>query len=242
MPTIAHLSDIHLDGSDERLARLTRVLDEAACVGADAVVLTGDLADRGLPAEYAQFRDAMAGDRPWIAVPGNHDLREAARPFLGDTADGPLDQVLDIPGLRIVGLDSLVEGATEGALAQASLEFADRAVRSAPGPVVLALHHPPVPVGHQVMDELGLRDPGGLARIAGTPAVAAVLTGHVHTSLAARFAGTPLLGAGGVASTMRLGSRTDPIADARAMPAFAVHVFDDDGWVRTVFHPLSPQA
>jgi Icc protein len=184
----------------------------------------------------------MPRDRPWIAVPGNHDLREAARPFLGNTADGPLDQVLDLPGLRIVALDSLVEGAEDGVLAQASLEFADRAVRNAPGLAVLALHHPPVPVGHQVMDGLGLRESGGLARIAAAPAVAAVLTGHVHTSLAARFAGTPLFGAGGVASTMRLGSKTSPIVDARATPALAVHVFDDNGWVRTVFHPLSPQA
>jgi Icc protein len=229
VPTIAHLSDTHLDGSDERLDRLTRVLGEAASVGADAVLVTGDLADHGLAAEYAQFTAAMPRDRPWIAVPGNHDLREAARPFLGNTADGPLDQVLDLPGLRIVALDSLVEGAEDGVLAQASLEFADRAVRNAPGLAVLALHHPPVPVGHQVMDGLGLRESGGLAR-------------HVHTSLAARFAGTPLFGAGGVASTMRLGSKTSPIVDARATPALAVHVFDDNGWVRTVFHPLSPQA
>jgi len=241
VPTIAHLSDVHLDGTSERLGRLARALDEAAVSGADAVLVTGDIADHGLATEYAQFRAAMPTDRPWIAVPGNHDRRETARPFLGGAADGPLDQVLDLSGLRIVGLDSLIEGANEGALAQESLEFADRAVRSAPGPVVLALHHPPVPVGHHLIDTMGLREPDGLARIAAAPAVAAVLTGHVHTSLAARFAGTPLLGAGSVASTMRLGSRIDPITDTRAMPVLAVHVFDEDGWVRTVFHPLSPQ-
>ena len=107
---------------------------------------------------------------------------------------------------------------------------------------MIALHHPPVAVGHDLMDRLGLRDPEGLAELARHPRLAAILTGHVHTSLAARFAGTPLLGAGGVASTMRLGSRTDPIADAAAVPAFAVHVFDDTGWVRTVFHPLLPAS
>jgi hypothetical protein len=32
------------------------------------------------------------------------------------------------------------------------------------------------------------------------------------------------------------GSRTDPMVDASAAPTFAVHVFDDTGWVRTVFH------
>jgi Icc protein len=90
------------------------------------------------------------------------------------------------------------------------------------------------------MDRLGLREPDGLAGLARHPRLAAILTGHVHTSLAGRFAGAPLLGAGGVASTMRLGSKTDPIADAGAVPTFAVHVFDDTGWVRTVFHPLVP--
>ena len=92
------------------------------------------------------------------------------------------------------------------------------------------------------MDGLGLRDPEGLAELARHPRLAAILTGHFHTSLAARFAGAPLLGAGGVASTMRLGSRTDPLVDATAAPAFAVHVFDETGWVRTVFHPVTPAA
>jgi predicted MPP superfamily phosphohydrolase len=82
----------------------------------------------------------------------------------------------------------------------------------------------------------------GLAELARHPRLAAILTGHMHTSLAARFAGALLLGAGGVASTMRLGSRTDPIVDAAAAPAFAVHVFDDTGWVRTVFHSLTPAS
>ena len=93
-----------------------------------------------------------------------------------------------------------------------------------------------------ILDRLGLRDPEGLAGLARHPRLAAILTGHVHTSLAARFAGAPLLGAGGVASTMRLGSKTDPIAAAEAVPIFAVHVFDDAGWVRTIFHPLVPAS
>jgi hypothetical protein len=41
---------------------------------------------------------------------------------------------------------------------------------------------------------------------------------------------------------MRLSSRTDPLVDATAAPAFAVHVFDETGWVRTVFHPVTPAA
>jgi 3',5'-cyclic-AMP phosphodiesterase len=150
--------------------------------------------------------------------------------------------VLDVAGLRLIALDSLIEGADDGRLDPTSLAFAARALDDSPGPAVIALHHPPVAVGHDLMDRLGLRDPEGLAELADHPRLAAILSGHVHTSVAGRFAGAPLLGAGGVASTMRLGSRTDPIADAAAVPVFAVHVFDDAGWVRTVFHPLSPAA
>ena len=239
MAVIAHLSDTHLDGSQQRLQRLLRVVGETASARADAVVVTGDLADHGTAAEYEQFAAAMPADRPWLATVGNHDRREPARDCLRPGSSGPLDGVLDVAGLRLIALDSLVEGADDGRLDAASLAFAAQALDGSPGPAVIALHHPPVGVGHDLMDRLGLRDPDGLAGLARHPRLAAILTGHLHTSLAARFAGAPLLGAGGVASTMRLGSRTDPIADGGAAPAFAVHVFDDTGWVRTVFHPLA---
>jgi Icc protein len=242
MPVIAHLSDTHLDGSRQRLQRLLRVVGETAGVRADAVIVTGDLADHGATAEYEQFAAAMPTDRPWLATVGNHDRREPARAVLQPGSSGPLDSVLDVAGLRVIGLDSLVEGTDEGRLDPASLEFAGAALDGSPGPAVIALHHPPVAVGHDLMDRLGLRDPAGLAELARHPRLAAILTGHVHTSLAARFAGVPLFGAGGVASTMRLGSKTDPIADPGAVPIFAVHVFDDAGWVRTIFHPLVPAS
>ena len=172
----------------------------------------------------------------------SHDRREPARSCLDPGSSGPLDRVLDVAGLRLIALDSLIEGANDGRLDATSLAFAGQALDDSPGPAVIALHHPPVAVGHLLMDGLGLRDPEGLAELARHPRLAAILTGHVHTSLAARFAGAPLLGAGGVASTMRLGSRTDPIVDAPAIPAFAVHVFDAARWVRTVFHPLTPAS
>jgi len=240
MPVLAHLSDTHLDGGQLRLDRLRRAVGEAASAGADAVIVTGDLTDHGAAAEYEQFASAMPADRPWLATVGNHDRREPARACLLPGSSGPLDRVLDIAGLRLIALDSLVEGVPEGRLAAESLEFAAWALDGSPGPAVIALHHPPVAVGHEVIDRLGLREPEGLAELGRHPRLAAILTGHVHTSLAARFAGAPLLGAGGVASTMRLGSKTDPVADEGAVPAFAVHVFDDAGWVRTVFHPLAP--
>jgi 3',5'-cyclic-AMP phosphodiesterase len=82
MTVLAHLSDLHLDGSQLRLQRLLSAVSETATVGADAIVVTGDLTDRGSTVAYEQFTAAMPTDRPWLATVGNHDRREAARACL----------------------------------------------------------------------------------------------------------------------------------------------------------------
>jgi 3',5'-cyclic AMP phosphodiesterase CpdA len=243
---IAHLSDPHLDTSDHRLRRLTDVLQALCAVpGVRAVVVTGDIADNGRDEEYEQFFTALdATGLPRVVVPGNHDVRSVmsahVRPL---RAGGPIVLSLSVGGVTVLGLDSLVEGHNHGRLGGEVLDFVEQELAMATGPVVLAMHHPPVPVGHEVMDDLGLRDAEGLeAVVRAHPQVAAVLTGHVHTALATTFAGRPVLGAPGIVSTMRLGSRMDPIADTAAVPGLALHTVQPTGHVSTVFHYLTPSA
>jgi 3',5'-cyclic-AMP phosphodiesterase len=58
-------------------------------------------------------------------------------------------------------------------------------------PAVLALHHHPVPSGIAAMDRAMLTDADGLAAVlAGHPPLTRILTGHLHRSTAATFAGT----------------------------------------------------
>ena len=60
MPTIAHLSDTHLDTSPQRERRFTAVLDQVAELpNIDALIVSGDLADTGTPEEYEQFFAAL---------------------------------------------------------------------------------------------------------------------------------------------------------------------------------------
>lgn len=242
MTWIAHLSDPHLDGSVDRARRFERVLDEVAALpGIDLVVVTGDIAEHGAPAEYAQFFDNLTLPQPTVVIPGNHDLRAPMSSFLATDSHGHLSAVATVNGLTLVGLDSLVEHEVAGALADDTLAFARDAIAAATGPVVLALHHPPVPVGHQRMDEHGLRNAAALAElVSDKDSVIAVLTGHVHTALVTTFAGRPLLGAPGIVSTMRLGNRLDPIADPEAMPGLALHTVHPDQRLTTLFHYLSP--
>jgi Icc protein len=203
--------------------------------------VSGDLTDHGREDEYEQFFAALPSQLPTIVVAGNQDLSLplAAAANAYGMPSGP-NTVLTVGNITIVGLDSHIDHHKEGLLTAEALSFALAAVRAAPGPVLLAMHHPPVPVGHSLIDQVGLRNANDLeAFVEAHESVIAILTGHVHSALATTFAGRPLLGAPGVVSTMRLGSKTDPISDPRAMPGMALHNIEGTT-VRTVFHYLSP--
>lgn len=135
-----------------------------------------------------------------------------------------LHAVLQLDGATVIGLDSHIDGRDDGLLTGTTLDFARDAIGAASGPVVLMLHHPPVPVGHQTVDQhFALANPQHLELlIRESSGVIAVVTGHVHAAFAAMFAGVPVLGSPGIVSTMRLGSRMNPIADFDAMPGFAL--------------------
>lgn len=242
MGLIAHLSDPHLDGGQPRAARLAAVLHEVAAVGGvDMVVVTGDLAETGAPGEYEQFFTLMeAAALPYLVVPGNHDLRAPLAAHLPQSSDGPLVTTLSAGGITAIGLDSLIEGEPSGHLNEQCLDAARSAIAAAPGPVVLALHHPPVAVGDHRVDAMGLANPEDLAAlITGNDAVIAVLAGHAHTALVTTFAARPMLVAPGIVSTLRLGSRTDLLDDHSAAPALALHTITAHH-LSTTFHHLAP--
>ncbi|WP_166673267.1 MULTISPECIES: metallophosphoesterase [unclassified Curtobacterium] len=244
MTVIAHLSDPHLDGSTERLHRLEVVLGQVADLPAlDGLLLSGDLSDHGEAAEYEQFFAALPRDVPTVVVPGNHDLTNpylaALREWHGDAAT---NTTIDVTGLRLIGLDSHINHDDTGELAPAALDYAREQITTTDRPVVLAMHHPPVPVGHHVMDQFGLSNCAALTELVREhDNVIGIFTGHVHTALATTYAGVPLLGAPGIVSTMRLGSKAGPIADGDAMPGLAVHTITGTT-ISTVFHYLSPLA
>lgn len=242
MSLIAHLSDPHMNGGKSRAARLAAVLHEVAAVGGvDMVVVTGDLAETGAADEYEQFFTLMeAAALPYLVVPGNHDLRAPLAERLQRAGDGPLVSTLNAGGITAIGLDSLVEGEPGGHLDEQCLDAARCAIAAAPGPVVLALHHPPVEVGDHRVDAMGLANPEDLAAlITGNDAVLAVLAGHAHTALVTTFATRPMLLAPGIVSTLRLGSRTDLLDDHSAAPALALHTITARH-LSTTFHHLVP--
>ncbi len=92
MIAIAQVSDVHLDGSPERARRARAVMDRlrAARAPLDAILVTGDIADHGRPAEYEEARTILSAPCPVLFLPGNHDQLDAfRRGLLGGRVAGP---------------------------------------------------------------------------------------------------------------------------------------------------------
>ncbi len=84
---IAHLSDLHVGKSDDPIEeRLARVIADVDALGADVVVVSGDIVHRGdNPALWPRARDLLLQlHAPVIAIMGNHDLGFGVVPNLAN--------------------------------------------------------------------------------------------------------------------------------------------------------------
>lgn len=195
---VAHISDFHVfaDRPETKLVRLDaeaaarRIVADIARFrpSLDAVMFTGDLTDGGSARDYALLTDILAPiEVPVVMVPGNHDRRAALRaafsgrlPFEGDRF---LNYETRIGALRVLALDTLVEGRVEGALERESLDWlASRLSHPHAGPTLIVMHHPPFPSGIESLDEMSLV--GGRAEMAAMVRAfngpLAILAGHIH--------------------------------------------------------------
>ena len=108
---ILHTADIHLrNGDDERWRALETVIDESIAREVDAIVVAGDLFDRGIDARLlrAPLR-ALFGRSPVpvLVIPGNHDESGLeAGDFLGDNVTLMMDPAVpvDMGGVRFIGV------------------------------------------------------------------------------------------------------------------------------------------
>ncbi|MGW0392856.1 metallophosphoesterase [Streptomyces sp. NPDC003042] len=252
MIVIAHLSDVHLDG-DPRAADRTRAVMEyldGLPYDLDAVLVSGDIADHGTAAEYGEARKLLLGSRHrTIVCPGNHDERVAFRQFLlGEETPSaePVDQVLRGEGFVLAVCDSSVPGKHHGFLEESTLAWLDGVLTATPRdvPVLVAFHHPPVPLRTPYVDAIRQFGEERLAALAGRhPHLLAFLCGHAHTAAVTTFAGRPLLVAPGVVSTLRLpwepATGADPHVHLDEPPAVAFHVLGDDGRLTTHYRVVT---
>lgn len=194
--TVLQLSDPHLLGDPHGvyrggapLALLRQALVTAlarlgeAGLSPDLLLLTGDLCQDESWGGYARLRDLLEElipNLPTALLPGNHDHPERMRAALGRRCRiAPAALVLG--GWRILLLDSHRPASEAGWLGTAQRAWLRRRLAEDRRPVLLAVHHPPVPIGDPGMDAIRLDDGEDLlALVQAFPEVRGLVFGHVH--------------------------------------------------------------
>lgn len=197
--TLAQITDTHLLADPNAQLRgtptwqtLQDVLKQVTYHQPDGLLLTGDLADQGDRVAYERLKQAIAPfQRPAYWLPGNHDdVDTLTQVFDEPWLQGP-ERVglgmIDLSPWRLVLLNSVKSPARcgEGDLSTPLLEALAHTLRQHPNqPTAIALHHHPVPIGIDWLDQMQLQNATDFWAILDPhPQVRLVLCGHIHCDL-----------------------------------------------------------
>jgi len=190
--TLLHVSDLHF--GPPYVPRVGEALLELApTLSPDLIVASGDFTQR---AKAAQFEQAAAFlDRlpsvPRVVCPGNHDvpLYRVFERLMRPTAlyrkhiARELNFILDIPGARIVSLDSTAphRTVTNGRIDEAQLDFCARAFEQAAPEAyrIVVAHHHFAPAPDYERDKVLLGAKRAIDRFEASR-VDLILGGHLH--------------------------------------------------------------
>ena len=186
---ITQITDLHL-GSDasETLGGIT-TYDSFQSVlqatehqgrGDNLLLLTGDLASDCQPQAYQLLNRALtSAGKQAIWLPGNHDSLETMKANLQDY---PHRRTFEAGGWGILLLDSSRPDSPGGHFSDRELQLAQQGLEQLAGkPVLVAMHHSPVPVSSAWIDRQQIDNQQKLyAILQGHGSVRAVITGHVH--------------------------------------------------------------
>ena len=206
------------------------VMNESAASDAlslepDLVVVRGDLTDSGEPEQYEEFLRIYRGTfgDSLLHVRGNHD-GYTGREF----ANWPVQSV-DIPGLRIVLIDTARPRTSGGSIDNQQIEEVLALVRSASTPSMLMGHHPlDVPGAGLPADGVNAEDAERfIEAIAMEKSVVGYSAGHTHRCHFYNYRGVPLI----------------EVASVKDFPgAFAEYQVGSRGISQTVRRASSPEA
>ena len=258
-----HFTDPHVpppggavQGGDPTQSLAAALADAAGRHGPDGAlpaafaVFTGDLVRDGESEAYARLRETLAG-LPWPVhlLLGNHDDRDAFRAAFPDAAldeAGFVQHAFPTPAGLCLMLDTHAPGRPEGELCARRLAWLAARLAESTGPVLLFLHHPPLPVGIPFMDGIALRDADAFWETLAPrrERIRHIFHGHLHRPIAGSWRGVPISSLRGTAFAVTLDQRPgEATVSHRQAPCYALaRVLGDDVVVHTVELPDAGRA
>ena len=200
---------------------------------ADLALVTGDVVQDDTREAYEHFCRLLSQLRlPVYCLPGNHDVRPLMREVLSRHAFGYCETI-DSGSWRVACIDSCETGAAAGCVSPDELRRLASLLREAPAEhALVALHHPPVPVGTAWLDDVGLQNGEEfLATVTVCERVRVALFGHVHQAFDARRESLRILGTPSTCRQFAVGSDTFAVDDRP--PAYRRLTLQPDGRVTT---------
>lgn len=200
---IAQVTDTHLYADPDRCRKGVnttttgqQVFEQLQGDRPDFLLLTGDLSQDESWESYERLRGWITDfGVPAAWVPGNHDEPDrlaqvcSAAPF-------QTDRHLQLGGWSLLLLDSQLRGEVHGEVAADQLDWlAQELAQTGDRPVLIGLHHPPLPTGTPWLDTINVRNwPEVQECLRTCPNVKLVVFGHIHQDFLAEDAGITYLG------------------------------------------------
>ena len=241
---IAQITDTHLVLGGRKLAgrfdteaafdRLMQSLADQP-VKPDLILFSGDLCEDAGEAECLHIGRALRSlGIPVLAVPGNHDARapmlKGLEGMVEETGSGHLCVEDASRSVTILGLDTLVDGAPQGALCTARLAWLEDALsRNSGEEILIFMHPPPIATGQGNMDAIALGEgrPRFAELVAGHGGIKGILCGHMHRAITGSLAGVPVFIASSASHQLALDLREGQPYRFSTDPAqYALHIVE----------------
>ena len=189
-----HLTDTHLlDDPNEKLRNInTRNSFEATLLQAiechpdcDFVLLTGDISNTGSERSYQNFCSVIEGIHvPFYCVPGNHDNPLHLQEVIPTSPHNSVHAVR-IGKFTLLLLSSWVNGKESGEISGQSWQHLEKWLQECKTEnLIVAIHHPPIPMQSAWLDNLGLSNGKKLlARLHQCSGNIVLIFGHVHQEM-----------------------------------------------------------
>ena len=201
---LLHFTDIHLTTPGQTIAgrdpntNFQRALDHALDLHSDAeaVFITGDLSDWGEEPDYRRLDEIIAK----VSIPvhlgiGNHDDRATLLGVFPDLADenGFVQKVIPLSDGHAVVIDTWGPDTHAGHFCETRAAWLSAQLSQLEGPVLIFMHHNPVPVGIDPVDQIMLMDADRLRQTLRPfkDRIAHIFHGHCHLHLNGTFEGIP---------------------------------------------------
>lgn len=209
LATFATVNDVHFGevecgrlGTPEELGPILRVgpgeepyptvmnagaISEMAELDPDAIVVKGDLTDRGTDEEYEAFLGAYMKLGPRMYhTRGNHDAMQSHTIALN------APHAIELPGVTLAVIDTVRPGREHGRITADQLDWLDDVARESSSPVLVFGHHHPWDPSSSERNEhyFGINPDDSEALctvIARREAIAGYFAGHTHRNRVRRF-------------------------------------------------------